>query len=58
MQVYYGIAPAGTSQVNDYVGPGAVTAWGTVKAVRITLTFANPFGGTDIVRTHTINVMN
>lgn len=58
MQVYYGIAPAGTSQVNDYVGPAAVTAWGTVKSVRIALTFANPFGGTDIVRKHTINVMN
>ena len=58
MAVLYGLAPAGSMQVNEYVSPGTVTAWNTVKAVRITLNFVNPFGGADIVRTHTINVMN
>ena len=60
MQVMYGLASAGTQQVNVYVAPGDMTAslWSTVKAVRITLTLPNPFGGTDISRTHTINVMN
>jgi type IV pilus assembly protein PilW len=58
MAVMYGLAPAGTSQVNVYVAPANVPSWATVKSVRITLTFANPFGGTSIVRTHTINVMN
>ncbi len=58
MQVVYGLATGGGTQVTTYVGPGSVTAWDTVKAVRITLNFANPFGGADIVRTHTINLMN
>ena len=58
MQVYYGLAPAGGSQVTTYVPPASVTAWNTVKAVRITLTFTNPFGGADVVRTHTINLNN
>ncbi len=58
MAVMYGLAPAGTQQVNVYVTPGNVPSWTTVKAVRITLNFANPFGGADLVRTHTINVMN
>ncbi len=59
MQVYYGLAPASNPhQVNNYVAPGSVTDWTTVKSVRISLTFANPFGGADIKRMHTINVMN
>lgn len=58
MTVLYGIAPAGTQQVNSYVGAAAVTSWSTVKAIRLTLNFTNPFGGADLVRTHTINVMN
>lgn len=58
MQVNYGLAPGGGSQVTTYVPPGSVTSWGAVKAVRITLTFTNPFGGADIVRTHTINLNN
>ena len=58
MQVVYGLAPGGGTQITNYVGPGSVTAWDTVKAIRITLNFANPFGGADIVRTHTINLMN
>ena len=58
MAVMYGLASAGTQQVNVYVAPGNVPSWTTVKAVRITLTLPNPFGGADIVRTHTINVMN
>jgi hypothetical protein len=32
--------------------------WGGVKAVRVSLTFANPFGGAPITRTHTVNLMN
>lgn len=58
MAVMYGLAPAGTQQVNVYVTPANVPSWSTVKAVRITLTFPNPFGGADITRVHTINLMN
>ena len=58
MQVYYGIGTVGSSQVTTYVSPGSVTTWSNVKAVRVTLNFTNPFGGADIVRTHTINMMN
>ena len=59
MQVYYGLAAGGDSQVTSYVPPTSTTAWGTVKAVRITLTFVNPFDATNpLVRTHTINLNN
>ena len=58
MAVMYGLAPAGTQQVNVYVTPANVPSWSTVKAVRITLTFPNPFGGADLTRIHTINLMN
>jgi len=61
MGVTYGLAAAGGTQVSIYKAPGSVasTEWGTVKAVRITLNFVNPFDATTpIVRTHTINVMN
>ena len=56
----YGIAPAGTVQVNGYKSVANVTDWTTVKSVRITMTFVNPFDSTQpaIVRTHTINLMN
>ncbi|MFL6628620.1 MAG: PilW family protein [Vitreoscilla sp.] len=58
MSVLYGIAATGSSQVTHYVDVGSVANWTVVKAVRITLNFTSPFGGTDISRTHTINLMN
>ncbi len=60
MTVYFGNAPSG-SQVTNYLTSDQVTAansWNSVKSVRVTLNFQNPFGGADIVRTHTINLMN
>ena len=62
MSVKYGIATSG-AQINTYKLPANVTTaeWaGSVKAVRVTLTFANPFdsAASDVVRTHTINLMN
>ncbi len=60
MFVLYGTA--GTDTITAYKKASAIgtstTAWTPVKAVRITLNFVNPFGGADIVRTHTINLMN
>jgi type IV pilus assembly protein PilW len=58
MSVLYGVAASGSSQVTHYVDVGSVADWTVVKAVRITLNFTSPFGGTDISRTHTINLMN
>ncbi len=63
MSIIYGIAPSGGTQITTYKSPGNVTAaeWaGSVKAVRVTLNFANPFSSaaSDVVRTHTINLMN
>jgi len=57
MSVLYGIAASG-SQVTNYVPVASVPNWMNVKAVRITLNFTNPFGGADIARVHTINLMN
>lgn len=57
MSVQYGIAPGGT-QITNYVPVGSVATWTTVKAVRVTLNFTNPFGGADVTRVHTINLMN
>jgi hypothetical protein len=57
MSVLYGIASTG-SQVDHYVPVAAVGTWTSVKSVRVTLNFTNPFGGADIVRTHTVNLMN
>jgi type IV pilus assembly protein PilW len=59
MSVLYGVAAgSGSSQVTHYVPVASVGTWSTVKAVRVTLNFTNPFGGADIVRTHTVNLMN
>ncbi len=60
MSVNYGLAASG-SQIVRYKTPGNVTSteWTSVKSVRLTLNFVNPFdASTPIVRTHTINVMN
>jgi type IV pilus assembly protein PilW len=57
MSVLFGNAPSG-SQVTNYLTSDQVTNWNAVKSVRITLNLQNPFGGADIVRTHTINLMN
>jgi len=61
MSVWYGIAPTGT-QITTYKTADNVTAaeWvGSVKAVRISLVFINPFTLADMTaRTHTINLMN
>jgi len=55
----YGVAPTGTAQVNGYYSAPNVTDWTTVKSIRITLTFVNPFDSTlSISRMHTINLMN
>ena len=57
MTVLFGAADS-TSQVTNYLTSAQVTDWNAVKAVRVTLTFQNPFGGADISRIHTINLMN
>lgn len=60
MSVLYGVASSG-SQVSAYRAPAnvAVADWPSVKAVRITLRFVNPFDAANpITRTHTINLMN
>jgi type IV pilus assembly protein PilW len=60
MSVAYGLASSG-SQIASYKTPGNLVAanWPSVKSVRITLVFVNPFdAATPITRTHTINLMN
>lgn len=57
MSVSYGLASGG-SQVSNYVDVASVGSWTSVKAVRVTLSLTNPFGGADIPRVHTINLMN
>jgi type IV pilus assembly protein PilW len=57
MTVLFGAADS-SSQVTNYLTSAQVSDWNGVKAVRVTLTFQNPFGGADISRIHTINLMN
>jgi type IV pilus assembly protein PilW len=59
MSVVYGVGSAGSAQVQSYLTIPNVSNWTAVKAVRITLVFANPFDSTaSVTRTHTINLMN
>lgn len=61
MSMQYGIAPIGTSQVNQYktIANMATPDWPLVSSVRLSLVFVNPFDSTQtITRTHTINLMN
>lgn len=45
MSILYGVDTTGTGSVTKYQLASAVTAWPTVKTVRLTLAFNNPLAG-------------
>jgi type IV pilus assembly protein PilW len=58
MSVVYGI-DGGSGSVSGYYPASGVTSWTSVKSVRITLNFVNPYDATQTIPwTQTINILN
>ena len=61
MSVLYGVDTDGDANVDQYIGPGAVTAaqWLAVRSVRVTLSFIDPNNAANTIDwAQTINLMN